>query len=498
MRRLVLLMSLPLVAAAQTSSVEDSLRAPEPLREFRGVWIATVNNLDWPSRSNLSVAAQQAELLAILDRLAELRMNAIVFQVRPEFDALYQSAFEPWSRYLTGRQGRAPSPIWDPLAFAVEEAHRRNIEVHAWLNPYRAAFWRDSVTAVNHVTVERPDLVRVYSQYLWMDPGMPESRALTMRVITDIVQRYDIDGVHIDDYFYPYPEMRRGEKILFPDASTFDAYRRAGGTLDLNHWRRSNVDEMVRELYTTVKAVKPWVKVGISPFGIWRPGVPATTTAGIDQYDELFADVKKWLNEGWLDYVAPQLYWPPQPAEQAFDVLLRWWVSESTKGREVWPGLALYKLPVRGPKHMTAEHIAQEIELTRQQPGARGHVMFNTRVLMNNVDRVADWLRPLYAQPALTPRMAWLDSIPPARPEAVIAIDSLGTTVVRFVAGDNKYVTSWVVQSRVRGVWYTAILPGTERTHILSGVETAADAISVAAVDRVGNIGPAAILRRTP
>jgi uncharacterized lipoprotein YddW (UPF0748 family) len=498
MRCTALLMSLPVVVAAQLAPVADSIRAPEPMREFRGVWVATVNNLDWPSRPNLPVETQQAELLAILDRVASLRMNAIVLQVRPEFDALYQSAFEPWSRYLTGRQGRAPSPIWDPLAFAVDEAHRRGIEVHAWLNPYRAAFWRDSITAANHVTVERPDLVRVYSQYLWMDPGVPESRALTMRVITDIVQRYDIDGIHIDDYFYPYPEMRRGVKIPFPDDATFDAYRRAGGTLDLAHWRRSNVDEMVRELYATVKVVKPWVKVGISPFGIWRPGVPATTTAGLDQYDELFADVKKWLNEGWLDYVAPQLYWPPQPAEQAFDVLLRWWVSESTQGREVWPGLALYKLPVVGPKHMTAEQIAQEIGLTRAQPGANGHVMFNTRVLMNNVDRIADRLAPLYAQPALTPRMAWLDSIPPERPDAAIAIDSLGTTVVRFLPAGNTSVASWVIQSRADGKWYTAILPGAERTYILSGAETAADAISVAPVDRAGNIGPAVILRRTP
>ena len=179
MRSIALLLAMPLALAAQTASVDDSLRGPEPLREFRGVWVATVNNLDWPSRPNLPVPAQQAELIAILDRAASLRMNAIVFQVRPEFDALYQSPYEPWSRYLTGRQGRPPTPLWDPLAFAVEEAHRRGIELHAWINPYRAAFWRDSLVAANHVTVQRPELVRPYSQYLWMDPGLPESRALT-------------------------------------------------------------------------------------------------------------------------------------------------------------------------------------------------------------------------------------------------------------------------------------------------------------------------------
>jgi uncharacterized lipoprotein YddW (UPF0748 family) len=498
MRCITLLLALPLAVAAQTAPVEDSLRAPEPLREFRGVWVATVNNLDWPSRPDLPVSAQQAELVAILDRMASLKMNAIVFQVRPEFDAMYQSSYEPWSRYLTGRQGRPPSPLWDPLAFAIDEAHRRGIELHAWINPYRAAFWRDSLSAANHVTVQRPELVRPYSQFLWMDPGLPESRALVMRVIVDIVRRYDVDGIHIDDYFYPYPEERRGQKIPFPDAPTFDAYRRSGGPLDLSEWRRGNVDDMVRELYATVKAEKPWVKVGISPFGIWRPGVPVTTTAGIDQYEELYADVRKWLNEGWLDYVAPQLYWPAQPADQAFAVLLRWWVEENLKSREVWPGLALYKLPVVGPKHMSADDIVEEIALTRAQPGANGHVMFNARVLMNNVGHIADRLAAVYAEPALVPRMSWLDSLPPERPEARIALDSLGTTVLRFQPGGAKSVMSWLVRSRVGGVWHTAILPGPERTFILNSGELPADVVSVAAVDRVGNVGPAALVRRTP
>ena len=498
MRCMALLLAMPLAVAAQAVPVEDSLRGPEPLREFRGVWVATVNNLDWPSRPNLPVAAQQAELLAILDRAASLRMNAIVFQVRSEFDALYQSSYEPWSRYLTDRQGRPPTPLWDPLAFAVEEAHRRGIELHAWINPYRAAFWRDSLVAANHVTVQRPELVRSYGQYLWLDPGIPESRALTMRAIVDIVRRYDVDGIHIDDYFYPYPEERRGQKIPFPDAPTYDAYRREGGSLELSDWRRGNVDDMVRELYATVKAEKPWVKVGISPFGISRPGTPATTTAGIDQYEALYADVRKWLNEGWLDYVAPQLYWPPRPADQAFDVLLQWWVDENLQGREVWPGLALYKLNVVGAKHMSADDIVEEIELTRAQPGARGHVMFSARALMNNAGRIADRLAVLYAEPALVPRMSWLDSLPPEQPEARIALDSLGTTVLRFQPGGAKSVTSWLVQSRVGGVWHTTILPGPERTYILDSGESLADVINVAAVDRVGNIGPAVLLRRTP
>ncbi len=483
---------------AQTAPEEEILRAPAPAREFRGVWVATVNNLDWPSRPGLPTERQQAELLAILDRAAALRMNAIVLQVRPEFDALYQSPYEPWSRYLTGRQGRPPAPLWDPLAFAVEEAHRRGIELHAWVNPYRAAFWRDSLVASNHVTNQFQNLIRQYGQYLWLDPGLPESRAFTLRAVVDIVRRYDIDGIHIDDYFYPYPEIRGGARVDFPDGAAYETYRRSGGPLEKSDWRRNNNDEMVRELYATVKAEKPWVKLGISPFGIWRPGFPATTTAGIDQHEELFADVRKWLNEGWLDYVAPQLYWPIQPAEQSYPVLLKWWVEENLKAREVWPGLALYKLPITGPRKMSATEIVHQIELTRAQPGARGHVLFNARVLMNNVERVADRLAQTYREPALIPAMPWLDSIAPGKPVASIAIDSLETKVVRFVPSDAKPLSAWLVQVRVDGAWSSAILPSAERMYILSGPESRADAISVTAVDRVGNLSPAAILRRTP
>ena len=201
--RLLAALVLPLVAAAQTSVVPDTILPPPIMREFRAVWVATVNNMDWPSRSNLSTAEQQQELLAILDRASALKMNAIVFQVRPEADALYASNYEPWSRYLTGRQGRAPSPMWDPLEFAVAEAHRRGLELHAWFNPYRVAFQKDSTRSRDHVSRQRPELVVPYAQFLWMDPALPEVRRLMIRSVLDVVRRYDIDGVHIDDYFYP-------------------------------------------------------------------------------------------------------------------------------------------------------------------------------------------------------------------------------------------------------------------------------------------------------
>jgi uncharacterized lipoprotein YddW (UPF0748 family) len=493
MRALMLLVGLPL-AAIQSQVASDSLCPPAIMREFRGVWVATVNNMDWPSRSDLSTADQQRELLAILDRAAELKMNAIVFQVRPEADALYASKYEPWSRYLTGQQGRSPSPFWDPLAFAVAEAHKRGLELHAWFNPYRAAFWRDSTKARGHISRRRPWLVVPYAQYLWMDPGLAEVRQLFIRSVVDVVGRYDIDGVHIDDYFYPYPENNSaGQKIEFPDARTYAAYRRAGGELGKSDWRRRNVDRLIREFYTAVKAEKKWVKVGISPFGIWRPGVPPTTTAGLDQFEELYSDVRKWLREGWLDYVAPQLYWPVRPPEQSYPVLLQWWVDENVKARHVFPGLALYKLPITGLRKMRPEDIIEEILITRDMRGADGHLLFNARIVMDNVDGITDRLAVIYGEPALVPASPWLDKVAPDKPAVRVVRDTTtGDDVVRFSPRAQQRIAWWVVQSRANEAWQTTILPGAQRTHILN---YGSDVVSVVAVDRTGNVSAATVIR---
>jgi uncharacterized lipoprotein YddW (UPF0748 family) len=458
------------------------------------MWVATVNNMDWPSQPGLSAEEQQRELLAILDRAAQLNMNTIVFQVRPEADALYRSELEPWSRFLTGEQGKSPG--WDPLAFAVTEAHKRGLELHAWFNPYRVAFNKTRPRARTHVSRRRPDLVVEYSNFLWMDPALPEVRQSMIRVITDVVRRYDVDGVHIDDYFYPYPESRRGRVIPFPDARTYRQYRARGGELSLGDWRRRNVDILVREFYAAVKNEKSWVKVGISPFGIWRPGYPATTTAGLDQYAELFADVRKWLHEGWLDYLAPQLYWPTRPEAQSFPVLLRWWVDESRRGRHVWPGLALYKLPLAGSRRMRALEIAEQVQLTRAQPGAEGHIHFNAKIVMDNVDGIGDYLARLYAEPVLPPAFPWLDSLPPARPEARVARQG-AAAVLHLSPTDRQEVAYWVLQARVNGRWERTVLPGVVRAHILGG-SSSAELLAISAVDRTGNISDAAILRLDP
>jgi uncharacterized lipoprotein YddW (UPF0748 family) len=464
------------------------------------MWVATVRNMDWPSKAGLSTDEQQRELVAILDRAAALRMNAIVLQVRTEADALYQSAIEPWSRYLTGTQGQAPDPLWDPLEFAVAEAHKRGIELHAWFNPYRVAFRREEPTAASHVSKRQRDLVVPYSQFLWLDPSKPLVKARMMRVVLDVVKRYDIDAVHIDDYFYPYPETARGRKIEFPDAASYAAYRRGGGTLSKADWRRRNVDVLISEFYASVKAAKPWVKVGISPFGIWRPANPPTIEAGIDQYDELYADARKWLREGTLDYIAPQLYWPILPAAQSYPVLLRWWADQNFKGRHVWPGLADYKLTSTGSSRMRAQEIVQEIEVTRETPGSTGHVHFNASVIMQNVDGIADRLMQLYAEPALVPASPWLDPLPPGRPIVAIARDNSTGSVenlIRFAPaeGSSAQIGWWVVQPRVNGTWYTRILPGTERRHSLIDFDAGADVVSVIAVDRSGNASQPAIVR---
>jgi uncharacterized lipoprotein YddW (UPF0748 family) len=304
------LFSLLAMLSAPAATYLPSKNVPALEREFRGAWVAVVNNIDWPSRKGLTTEQQQTELRAIIDRCAQLKLNVVIFQVRPACDALYPSKLEPWSEYLTGTPGQGPHPAWDPLEFAIREAHARGMELHAWFNPFRARHSTGSktVTAPTHVSKTRPQLVKKYGTHLWLDPGLAEVHDLSARVILDVVTRYDVDGIHVDDYFYPYPEKDPAKKeIPFPDDESFAAYQRAGGKLARDDWRRDNVNRFIARMYREVKAAKPWVKVGISPFGIYRPGHPAQIK-GFDQYDKLYADPRAWLAQGSLDYLAPQLY----------------------------------------------------------------------------------------------------------------------------------------------------------------------------------------------
>ncbi len=374
----VLILTLALLGTALTASAADT--------EFRGAWVATVHNIDWPSAPGLSAATQKAELRAILNRAAEVKLTAILLQVRPASDALYSSKREPWSQFLTGIQG--VSPGYDPLEFAIAEAHARGLELHAWINPFRAASNAKTSLAANHVAKQHPEWVRRFGAQLWVDPGEPEARDYVLGIIADIVQRYEVDGVHIDDYFYPYPV--KGES--FPDDASWDRFGAKSG-LSRADWRRENINDFVRRMYRRVKAIKPAVQVGISPFGIWRPGVPATIEAQLDAYGQLFADSRKWLAEGWCDYLAPQLYWSIRPAKQSFPVLLEWWRAQS-RGKPVWPGLATERIGAARP----AREILDQIAITRRGTNSPGHIHWSMKALMQNRGEIGDLLRSgLYA-----------------------------------------------------------------------------------------------------
>jgi uncharacterized lipoprotein YddW (UPF0748 family) len=394
--------------------------------------------------------------------------------------------------------GRAPSPFYDPLAFAVTEAHKRGLELHAWINPYRARYSNTRPASSNHISRTHPSLVRTYGSYKWMDPGDPSVRAHTKRVVLDIVKRYDIDALHMDDYFYPYREQRRGRDIPFPDASTYKRYQQKGGKLSRDDWRRQNVNLLVKELYDGIHDVKPSVRFGISPFGIWRPGYPPSVR-GLDQYAELYADARKWVNEGWLDYVTPQLYWPVDRPQQRYDLLLAWWDQENTRRRHLWPGNYTSKVGFTNSSKFPVSEIIEQIRLTRAQQGATGNVHFSMEVFMDNPDGLNDRLvREAYAMPALVPATTWLpgDNLP--APTLATRQDvSSGDRMLDLRPASSKSPWLWVVQTRAASGWTTAILPGSYRGVVLArrGAPMPSE-VSVMAVDRVGNLTPA--VRLTP
>jgi uncharacterized lipoprotein YddW (UPF0748 family) len=460
--------------------------APALLREFRGVWVATVGNMDWPSKRTLSPSEQQAELRALFDRAQALKLNAVIFQVRPAADALYKSSLEPWSEFLTGTQGRAPEPAWDPLQFAIDEAHARGMELHAWFNPYRAGFTRGkSPAAKTHIRRTNPTLVKRYGNYWWMDPGEAAVRARTVRGVGDVVKRYDVDGVHLDDYFYPYPENdRRGRAMPFPDATSWKKYTAKGGDLSRDEWRRENVNTLVRELDETIHKTKPWVRFGISPFGIWRPGYPASVR-GFDAYEKLYADARKWLREGWVDYFTPQLYWPTTKVGQAYPVLLDWWASENVMQRHLWPGNYSSLAGGAGRTAFPVSDLVEQIRLTRLQPLASGNVHFSMTSFLKNQAGMNDTLvSGPYASPALPPATPWLKASPPPTP-APRVVQAAGATQLRLAPQGKSAPWQWVVRLRTDTAWVTMILPGATTTWTVpAGI--APTKVTVSALNRVG------------
>ncbi len=501
------------------------LQPPPAPREFRAAWVASVANIDWPSRPGLPNATWRAEALAILDRAKSIGLNAIVLQVRPAADALYASALEPWSEYLTGAQGRAPAPgngpqtlADDPLWLWVSEAHRRGLELHAWFNPYRARHTSArSALAPQHIASARAHAVKRYGDLLWMDPAEPDAAAQTLAVVADVVRRYDIDGVHIDDYFYPYPikaNAADSAELPFPDEPAWQRYRsHGGGTLDRADWRRQQVDRLVEALHRTVHAIKPELRLGISPFGIGKPALRPPGIVGFSQYDMLYADVERWLDKGWLDYLAPQLYWPIERAGQEFGVLLDYWLAQNPRRRHIWPGL--YTSMV-GATHGSgtntqpwpASEVLQQIERVRARAGplGSGHLHFSMAALLQDRDGIATWLRAgPYSQPALVPATPWLKpsnpwrgpsspwpgtALPPApmlrrTPAGAIAITPANVT------GTGSAAFVWSVWRRRAAEWRFEVHPASGPVALAGNDQM----LVVRAVDALGNEGPAAVSR---
>jgi uncharacterized lipoprotein YddW (UPF0748 family) len=415
----------PLLGLLLIAHISIAQKQESPKREFRAAWVATIGNIDWPSKKGLSTAQQQAELLELLDHHRNAGMNAIIFQIRPAADAFFPSPFEPWSEYLTGRQGQAPLPYYDPLEFMITETHKRGMEFHAWFNPYRAVVnYKTARIDPNHITIRQPMWFVNYDAHKYFDPGYPEVRAYVVSIIKDVVQRYDVDAIHFDDYFYPYPVKGKD----FPDSRSYAIY---GKNQDRGDWRRSNVDSIIHMLSRAIKETKPWVKFGISPFGVWRStdkDLSGTPTKGaLTNYDDLYADVIKWQRLGWIDYLTPQLYWEFGHRLVPFNLLIDWW-DQHAYGRHMYIGHAPYRLGTGGGWNSTTE-MGRQITATRALKNIHGSAYYNTKSLFQNPLGFTDSLRNhYYNKPALVPTMPWIGSTAPPPPlfaDALLRNDGL-------------------------------------------------------------------------
>eukprot|EP00095_Tigriopus_kingsejongensis_P012403 maker-scaffold755_size101758-snap-gene-0.22 protein:Tk12403 transcript:maker-scaffold755_size101758-snap-gene-0.22-mRNA-1 annotation:"hypothetical protein CAPTEDRAFT_109895" len=435
---------LPCNQACLDQENEWSQEAPDP--EFRALFIATAFNVDWPTNGGESASEQQDQMLAYLNVADEMNMNAVMFQIRPAADALYDSPIEPWSKFLTGTQGYPPNPYYDPLTFVVEEAHNRGIEVHVWLNPYRGGIQSTyDGLASNHVCNTLRDYCYIYDKYLWLDPGAPEIADHLINVISDVVTRYDIDGVHFDDYFYPYPDG--GE---FPDEAT---YAQFGNGLGRDDWRRDNVNQMVERCYNTIHGIKNSVKFSISPFGIYRPqqsgGMPPPIV-GLDPYSEQYADTKLWLQSGWVDFLAPQLYWKIDPPAQSYPILLDWWLDEAnTMDRYVYAANGAYRLENGWPVSEIMNQVALSRDNGRRNKGSLGNIHYSAKFFRDNYDGIKDEFIKINPNPVSVPPMPWLGE-GKTLPEALDVTMEGNEVVVNFRDGSLR---NWAIHRDLEGQW---------------------------------------------
>jgi len=472
---------------------EEVIVKPTPLkregphvpREFRAAWIATVANINWPSKPGLSPKEQQQEAIKLLDLLKANNFNAVIFQVRPQADALYESELEPWSYFLTGEQGKAPEPFYDPLHFWIEAAHDRGLELHAWLNPYRAHHSSGKVISEKSIIKTHPELVlKLANGMYWMDPALEGTKEISTAVVMDLVKRYDLDGIHFDDYFYPYDSYNNGKD--FPDDKSWNTYKSAGGALSRGDWRRENVNSFIKNIYEEIKAEKPEVKFGLSPFGIWRPGYPESI-AGYDQYDKLYADAKLWLNEGWIDYFTPQLYWTTNKLEQSFPVLLGWWEEENYQARHLWPGINAGL----GGDDKNIDEVINQIMITRGMlPQSPGVVFWSIAPVVNYPNLTKAVLEGPYRKQALVPASPWLDDTAPAAP--VVVPEPNGEVIkLTWVPGDDQEVFKWVAYFKHGDTWNYKILEHNissfNVSKFIGNKKIPVEAVAITAVDRSGN-----------
>ena len=489
--------------------VRKTYRVPSAEREFRAVWVATVSNIDWPSKPGLSAEDQRKEAITILDTVVALRLNAVVFQVRPHCDAMYESKLEPWSFYLTGQQGKPPEPYYDPLAFWIEEAHKRGVELHVWFNPYRAHLPRGGEVTENSIVKKRPGLAKMTGNGTWwLDPEKKEVQDHSVNVVMDVVRRYDVDGAHFDDYFYPYGDGN------FPDDDTWAEYIKSGGSMSREDWRRDAVNTFIRRVYEGIKKEKPYVKFGISPFGIGRPGDPPSIQ-GFDQYSRLYADAVLWFHKGWIDYWTPQLYWPINQIPQSFPVLLGWWAKENYKGRNLWPGMIIGRMT----NEKGADEIINQIMIARGFVNeAPGHVHFSMKAFLRDSSALNAGLKAgPYQNMALVPPSPWLDDDPPAAPRVETNLSNDSTISVSWSHEEQADVFRWVVYYQYEKTWLYTILNSrdrtlqiprfrivTERPRARQGMDSVLTRtewllnVGVSAVDRTGNesdVSQVAVLR---
>lgn len=390
-----------------------------PKHEMRAVWIATVANIDWPSNANLTSAQQQKELLELLDLCKTYNMNTVVFQIRPAADAFYASRFESWSQWLTGTQGKQPNPLYDPLTFAVTECHKRGLDLHVWINPYRAVFnTTNSSIAPDHITKIHPEWFVTYGTTKYFNPALAETRNFVASVVSDIVRRYDIDAIHMDDYFYPY----RIAGVEFPDDQAFKNNPRGFKADQRDDWRRQNVDLIIKQLHDSIKAIKPWVELGISPFGVWRNIAKdpngSNTKAGQTNYDDLFADVLKWEREKWIDYITPQIYWERGKEVADYSIIAEWW-SRNNFDTQLYIGQALYRIDPNSKEKawQSSNEIIEQIKFNRKYHEIAGSMFFSAKFLRVNPLKLKEkLLKKYYRYPALVPENKRITTIEPSTP----------------------------------------------------------------------------------